>query len=281
MFSHPLNVSKWLLFMRIHLLWKDFTVPWIIPILSRNCKPKMLQLNSIHFWNAGGNMPLRFIFYAENKYLPHCHWQRAGGQWGSQQDEWRRKWTRCLYAGHHCRWCSCPQRPVECELTVWDMTTSEPAELVALACGCAGEELKTAVEISRQLAPHIFERTSFGWIGSSRPTTVHQAHKELFTVQLIKTGPSTPINPIVKHTTLLSGGPPPSMSWWREIDADLSCLQRHTMYTVQNTLVLYSLVHITSNKSVFIIHQLHLSPLVWWAISFILIITLGCLELWF
>lgn len=156
MFSHPLNVSKWLLFMRIHLLWKDFTVPWIIPILWRNCKPKMLQLNSIHFWNAGGNMPLRFIFYAENKYLPHCHWHRAGGQWGSQQDEWRRKWTRCLYAGHHGRWCSCPQRPVECELTVWDMTTSEPVELVALACGCAGEELKTAVEISRQLAPHIW-----------------------------------------------------------------------------------------------------------------------------
>ena len=35
------------------------------------------------------------------------------------------------------------------------MTTSEPVVLVAPACGCASEELKTAVEISRQTAPHV------------------------------------------------------------------------------------------------------------------------------
>lgn len=34
------------------------------------------------------------------------------------------------------------------------MTASEPVELVALACGCASDELKTALEISR-LAPQI------------------------------------------------------------------------------------------------------------------------------
>lgn len=62
---------------------------------------------------------------------------------------------RDLYAGHDCRWSSCPQCPVECGLTVRDATTSEPVELVALACGCAGEEPKTAAEISRQLAPQV------------------------------------------------------------------------------------------------------------------------------
>lgn len=42
---------------------------------------------------------------------------------------------RGLYAGSECRWSSRLQCLVECELPVRDGTTSEPVELVALACG--------------------------------------------------------------------------------------------------------------------------------------------------
>lgn len=55
----------------------------------------------------------------------------------------------------HGRHCSRPQWLEEFKLAVVDKTVSELGELVALACGCAGEKLRTAVEISRQLASQV------------------------------------------------------------------------------------------------------------------------------
>lgn len=146
-----------------------------------------------------------------------------------QLDEWNRKWTVCLYAGSHGCQCSHPQWLVECEPSVWDMTTSEPVELVALACGCAGEELRTAVEISRQQTSQVWEAVvwmNHDMAAADPPERARPIrnpclpHKRL--VMLIKTGSSPPNNPAVKHTTPPSGGPLPSTYWWRDSDADMS-----------------------------------------------------------
>lgn len=94
---------------------------------------------------------------------------------------------RGLSAGHDCRWSSRPQCPVECRLTVRNATTSEPVELAALACGCAGEEPKTAVEISRQLALQVWVDAA-GPQGCAKPTR----NLGLPQLQLIKTGSPTP-----------------------------------------------------------------------------------------
>lgn len=130
----------------------------------------------------------------------------------------RRGSGQFVCAGSHVRQCSRPQWLVECEPTVWDITISEPVELVVLACGCAGVELRTSVEISRQLAPQVW--VAVIWMNhymaaAGSPECAKPlrnpclSHKRL--AQLIKTGSPPPNNPTVKHTMLTSGGLPPSV----------------------------------------------------------------------
>lgn len=151
---------------------------------------------------------------------------------------------RGLSAGHDCRWSSRPQCPVECRLTARDATTSEPVELAALACGCAGEEPKTAVEISRQLAPQV-------WVDAAGPQECAKPTRNLGLpqLQLIKTGSPTPS----QTQTILH-----RWSWRREMQIinvymAKTCPVKNTdMYTLHNT----------SNKGSFYIYRLRLSPLV-------------------
>lgn len=51
MFSHALDVSKWLLFMRIYLSWKDFTVP-LITAVWLNFFYSCLESNYLPFMNC-------------------------------------------------------------------------------------------------------------------------------------------------------------------------------------------------------------------------------------
>lgn len=152
---------------------------------------------------------------------------------------------RGLYAGHDCRWSSRPQCPVECGLPVRDATTSEPVELAALACGCTGEELKTAVEISRQLAPQV-------WVDAAGPQECAKPTRNLGLpqLQLIKTGPPTPSQ---TQNILLR------WSWWRDYDANIKCHHSQNMSIPKNWL--YTICN-TSNESIFHIHPKHVSQLI-------------------
>lgn len=167
---------------------------------------------------------------------------------------------RGLYTGHDCRWSSCPQCPVECGLTVRDVTTSEPVELVALACGRTGEEPKTAAEISRQLAPQV-------WVDAAGPQECAKPTRSLGLpqLQIIKTGSPTP----TQTQNILH-----RWSRWREMQiinviiAKTCPVKNSDMYTLHNT----------RNKGLLHIYQSHLSPLVW-AVLVIFAIHFGCLAL--
>lgn len=136
---------------------------------------------------------------------------------------------RGLFARHDYHWSSRPRCLVECGLTVRDATTSEPVELSALACGCTGEELKTAAEISRQLAPQV-------WVDAAGPQECAKPTRNLGLpqLQLIKTGAPTPSQ---TQNTLLR------WSWYWHCDA----IQNTDMFTIRNL----------SNKSLFHIYLLH------------------------
>lgn len=152
---------------------------------------------------------------------------------------------RGLRAGHDCRWSSHPQCPVECGLGVRDATTSEPVELAALACGCASEELKTAVEISRQVAPQV-------WVDAAGPQECAKPTRNLGLpqLQLIKTGSPTPSQ---TQNILLR------WSRFRDYDVNIICHHSQSMSNPKNWYSMYTL-HNTSQKRLFHIHLLHLSP---------------------
>lgn len=186
-------------------------------------------------------MPLRFFILCRGKKKPSGI---TAGTGLAASEAASKMNGRGLSAGHDCRWSSRPQCPVECRLNVRDATTSEPVELAALACGCAGEEPKTAVEISRQLALQV-------WVDAAGPQECAKPTRNLGLpqLQLIKTGSPTPS----QTQTILH-----RWSWRREMQIinvfiAKTCPVKNTdMYTLHNT----------SNKGSFYIYRLHLSPLV-------------------
>lgn len=188
-------------------------------------------------------MPLRsFLYFVEGKKPSGI----TAGTGLAASEAASKMNGRGLSASRDCRWSSRPQCPVECRLTVRrDATTSEPVELAALACGCAGEEPKTAVEISRQLALQV-------WVEAAGPQECAKPTRNLGLpqLQLIKTGSPTPS----QTQTILH-----RWSWWKEMQimnvfiAKTCSVKNSDMYTLRNR----------SNKGSFYIYRLRLSPLVW------------------